>query len=267
MTILLVCGLQCVLAAAPAAESSQATVGMQARIEQLVLPGPELEARPPANARAPIVLRVTGVFRHGTDFRYDLVYYGLAPGEYDLRDYLRRKDGSPLGDLPPVPVTIASLLPAGQVEPNRLEISSLPRLGGYRLLLVAGGVLWVAGLLAILCVGRKRSSSHGEGGRKLSLADRLRPLVEQASAGDLPAARLSELERLLLAYWRKRLGVESERPAVAMAQLRSHPAAGGLLRQLEEWLHQPNRRTDVDVAALLAPYHDLPADTLEPDAH
>ena len=28
------------------------------------------------------------------DHRYDLVYYGLEPGGYDLRDFLRRKDGS-----------------------------------------------------------------------------------------------------------------------------------------------------------------------------
>jgi hypothetical protein len=260
-----ICCLLGFFADEPPAKLRSAVVGMPARIDQLVLPGPELESRPPASAGEPIVLRVTGVFRHGTGHRYDLVYYGLEPGEFDLRDYLRRKDGGLPGELPAIPVTIVSTLPPGQIEPHPLEITALPRLGGYRLLLIAGSVLWVIGLLAILFVGRKRSSGGTASERPRSLADRLRPLVEQARAGQLPQAGLSELERLLLAYWRKRLGLQAERPAVAMAQLRAHPEASGLLRQLDEWLHQPERRTDVDVAALLAPYRDLPADSLDTD--
>ena len=54
---------------------------------------------------------------------------------------MRRKDGSPLGQLPPIPVRIASVLPAGQIEPHALGIGTLPWLGGYQLALIAGGVL------------------------------------------------------------------------------------------------------------------------------
>src|SRR5438876_7853227 len=70
------------------------TVGMPARIEQLVLPGSELEVKPLEDRRQPVVLRIVTSYPHGTAFRYDLVYYSLEPGEFDLRDYLRRKDGS-----------------------------------------------------------------------------------------------------------------------------------------------------------------------------
>src|SRR5262249_48303797 len=65
-------------AVARAEDKRTTTVGMPARIDQLVLPGPELEAKP-VEGKAPIVLRVVATYPHGTAFRYDLVYYGLDP--------------------------------------------------------------------------------------------------------------------------------------------------------------------------------------------
>ena len=85
-------------------DQRQATVGMPAHIDQLVLPGPELEVRPLDDSGSPVVLRITNAFRHGTAYRYDMVYYGLEPGKFDLRDYLRHKDGSSATDLPAIPV-------------------------------------------------------------------------------------------------------------------------------------------------------------------
>lgn len=244
-------------------EPRSTTVGMPARIEQLLLPGSELEAIPLDDRRRPIVLRIEAAFRHGDSYRYDLEYYGLEPGDFDLRSYVLRKDGSPLGQLPPIPVRIASVLPAGQIEPHALGIGALPWLGGYQLALIAGGIAWIGGLLAIMLVGRRRAAVAGASDRPASLADRLRPLVEQATAGKLPHERLAELERLLLAWWRKRLKLETERPTVAIARLREHPEAGGLLTQLEVWLHRPASSGAVDVPALLRPYQQLPADALE----
>lgn len=246
-------------------EPRATTVGMPARIEQLLLPGSELEVRPPEDRQEPIVLRIAESFRHGDSYRYDLVYYGLEAGDFDLREHLRRKDGSSTSDLPPIPVTIQSILPAGHVLPGELKLGSLPRLGGYWLWLLLGGLAWVAGLIAILLVGRSpRQGARDKLARPQTLADRLRPLVEDAGAGRLSHERLAELERLLLAWWRKRLGLEEERPSAAIAALRQHPEAGGLLLQLEAWLHQPEATAPVDVAALLRPYQDLPADALEP---
>ena len=45
------------------------------------------------SARRPVVVRIADVYPHGSAFRYDLVYYGLEPGDYDLTEFLRRKDG------------------------------------------------------------------------------------------------------------------------------------------------------------------------------
>lgn len=246
---------------------STSTVGMPARIEQLVLPGPELEAKPIEDRRAPMVVRVVESYPHGSSFRYDIVYYGLEPGRYDLKDYLRRKDGSPMTDVPSIAVTVQPVLPPGQVEPHQLILGPAPMLGGYRLLLVAGGLLWFAVLVGLALAGRRRRRTAAEGVvRRATLADRLRPLVEAAMAGRLDPGRRAELERLLIGYWQRRLGLEEQPPARVMAVLREHPDAGALFRKLEDWLHRPaGSAGPVDVAALLAPYRDIPADDEDTD--
>jgi hypothetical protein len=259
------------LVAAPAAHGqdappvSKSTVGMPARIEQRVLPGSELEVRPIDDRRAPIVLRILGVYPHGTAFRYDFVYYGLDPGRYDLKNLLRRKDGSPTADLPPLPVLIEPLLPPGQLEPHPLSLSESPGLGGYRLYMVIGGLAWVVGLAAILLARRRKRVASGEAaGRALTLADRLKPLLDKAVAGELGAGEQAELERLLIGYWRRRLKLEDAPPAKLITLLRNHDEAGPLLRRLEDWLHRPaGTALPVDVTALLKPYQAIAADELE----
>ena len=238
---------------------------MPARIEQRVLAGSELEVRPIDDRRAPIVLRILGVYPHGTAFRYDFVYYGLDPGTYDLKNLLRRKDGSPTADLPPIPVLIEPLLPPGQLEPHPLSLSASPWLGGYRLYMLIGGLAWLFGLAAILLVRRGKHVASGEAaGRALTLADRLKPLVDKALAGKLGSGEQAELERLLIGYWRRRLKLEDAPPAKLIMLLRNHDEAGPLLRRLEDWLHRPAGTVGaVDVAALLKPYQAIAADDVE----
>ena len=157
------------------------------------------------------------------------------------------------------------MLPPGQVEPNPLALQSSPSLGGYRLLLAVFGSLWCAGLVAILVLGRRKHAlAEADSARPVTLADRLGPLVDAAVAGTLSKGQHAELERLLIGYWRKRLGLEQASPAAAITAMRDHPEAGPLLRKLEEWLHKPGARTEpVDVAGLLRPYQNLPADEPE----
>jgi hypothetical protein len=250
-----------------AGEPRETTVGMAGRLDGVVLPGPELEAKPYTDRKTPIVLRVIHIYPHGSDFRYDLEYFGLEPGTYNLCDYLRRKDGQPSTSLPPVSVTVAPLLPPGQVRPNKLEIEAGPRVGGYWLALTILGILWLIGLAGIIAsfflpMLRNRGRARVVG-RPVSLADRLRPLVEGAIAGKLTHAELASLERTLLAFWRKRLQLEAAEPAEAIAALREHLDAGPLLAQLELWLHRPGTPEAVDIGKLLEPYRDLPPDAVD----
>jgi len=247
---------------AAAQEQGSSPVGVPVWLRDLVLAGTELEVRP-VDETTPIVARIASVNRHGAAFRYDIVYYGLDPGTYDLRDFLRRSDGSTTDDLAPIPLTIRSVLPPGQVEPNQLRVGLLPRLGGYRALLWAGGVLWLGVLWAILRAGRERRAAAVLEARPPTLAERLRPLVEQALAGELSRTDRAELELALIAFWRERLGLEETGAAEALHELRAHAEAGPLLRGLEDWLHRPEPPADVDVEELLAPYRNVAADALE----
>ncbi len=241
------------------------TVGMPAQIDQLVLPGSELEVKPLEDRRSPFVLRIKEAYSHGSAFRYDLVYHALEPGEYDLRNYLRRKDGTALGELPSIVVKVDPILPPGQFEPSPLGLARSPSLGGYRLLLAIGGSLWCAGLAAILLLGRRKPvDARHLATRPVTLADRLKPLVDAAVAGTLSQGRHAELERLLIGYWRKRLALEEASPAEAMTVMRNHPEAGPLIRNLEEWLHRPSAMAGaVDVASLLRPYQDLASEEVD----
>lgn len=244
---------------------SDTTVGMSGRLKGLVLPGPELKGKEPSRDSR-IVLRVARVDPHGTAFRYELEYYALEPGQYDLRDHLvRAADGKPAAGLPSIPVTATPILPPGQVEPNKLEVETGPRIGGYRTLVIVLVSLWGVGLAALIAsfFFPRRRVRRTAVDRPVSLADRLRPLVEGATKGTLSRAELAGLERALLAYWRKRLGLESTEPGQAVEMLRRHAEAGPLLAHLEAWLHRPGPQAPVDVAALLAPYRNVPPDAVD----
>jgi hypothetical protein len=243
---------------APAAKPEakrESSVGRPLRIEELILPGTELEAKPLEDRDAKLVLRVISTYPHGTAFRYELEYYGLEPGAFDLRDYLRRKDASATTDLPPLPVTIVSVLPPGQILPTKLEAVSPPWIGGYVILMALAAFAWLVGLIALIFVGRKRKRiATNAAAHQLTLAERLQPLIESAVAGKLTLDQQATLERLLLGYWSERLGLAKVDPAEAMQRLRNHEQAGYILRQVEAWLHQPNGARDVDIAKILAPY-------------
>lgn len=245
-------------------DQRESSVGMQARIDQIMLPGSELEVLPIEGSAPPVVMRIVEAFPHGDSYRYDIVYYALEPGKFDLKTLLKRKDGSSIDDLPSIMVEASPVLPPGQVQPNELTAVSSPYLGGYRLALWLGGIVWFLGLMAIVFVGRKRKIAAGaDGSKPKSLSDRLRPLVEAGIDGKLEHSEQAELERMLLAYWRRRMKLEDLTAADAIVKLREHEDAGPLLRQLEIWLHSPHKQEDVDVAMLLSPYQNLPADALE----
>ncbi len=237
------------------------TVGMTGKLAQLVLPGSELEPIPLDDDTRPIILRITGVFAHGSDNRYDFEFYGLDPGKYDLRDYLRRKDGTSMDGVPEIPVEILAVREPRQIKPNSLEPDRLPWVGGYFWALVGGGVLWFAVLLMLIFVGRgKKAKAEALAEREPTLAERLRPIVAKAAEGDLSKDEQARLERLLLAVWREKLELKDVPAAEALPQLRNHEEAGVLLRTLEEWLHRPGGASeDVDIDSLLEPYRNLPA--------
>ena len=241
-----------------AKQPHETTVGMPAKLNDLILPGTPLEVIP-VERNAAMVVRILQTIGHGEgQNRYEIEYYCLEPGEYNLADFLQRIDGSTTDDLPAIPVSIKSQLPAGQVKPHELLTRSTPRVGGYKNLLLAGAVIWVLGLLWLLFGGRKRLTAEEEAAKQVTLAERMRPLVESAMKGELDDSQQAELERMLLTYWRGKLNLDNTNAAEAITTLRNHETAGELLRHLEGWLHMPaDRRQQVDVGKLLEPYRNL----------
>ena len=234
------------------------TVGIAKRIDQIVIPGSKLQAKPLQDRHQAFVLRMIEVYPHGTDNRYDLEFYALEPGEYNLAEYLTRTDANSSEALPNLLVRVDATLPAGQITPSKLATAPLPTLGGYKAFWFVGAILWLGGLYALLNVGRKRSvPEEAVVAKQASLADRLRPLVQSARDGTLAPEQRAALERVLIAYWCKRLQLSDVAPGKVMTKLREHAEAGPLVRSLEEWLHCPDPPKSVDIDVLLKPYAEV----------
>lgn len=257
--VILVCLLFCGSVSLAVEENRSPTVGAQGAIEQIILPGTELAAKP-IDERAPIVLRIEQAFPHGDSFRYDIVFHGMEPGQFDLAEYLQRKDGTSTEDLPEIPVEIRSLLPPGQIEPNALETGWLPSLGGYRNVMIAGVVIWVLGLLGLIFLGKKKKPVLATEVKPETLADLLKARIESAIENKIDTSGYAELERMLTAFWSKRMGLESLPQHEALVKIKADDNAGPLMRQLEHWMHSPHTDSNADLAKLLAPYKNLPVD-------
>lgn len=249
------------------------TVGMEGQVEVLI-PGAPLEAKA-VDDKAPLLLRIAATRPHGTATHYDLRYIGLEPGTYDLRTLLVGTDGRTPTHVAPIEVRVSGLLPRD--HDGLLEAADrgvMGRLGGYRVVMTAATVLWVTGLGVWFLRRRSRRpvAAPVVAAPEPTFADRLRPLVLEASRGQLPTEGQAHLERLLVAYWRDRLGLHGLEATAALQQLREHPEAGRTLRDLERWLHHPAGASPAEVESWLAPYRVGIADSaptqrpLEPSA-
>ncbi|GAA5483229.1 hypothetical protein [Haloferula sargassicola] len=232
-----------------AEEGPMARVGQPLRIEEIYIPGDQVAPAPRRDREPPLVVRVLDVRPAADGFRYDFEVQGLDPGSYDLADFL---EGS---DLPAIPLTITTDLPEGPPLPQDLAPAPLPKFGGYRTFLVIAGVFWLAGLLALILVRRKKPTTSENQAPPPSLAERLQPLVAAASTGDLDAEGRAKLERLVIGYWRERIpAIAGLPPSEALVQLRRHDEASPLLLALERWIHAPDRTRPDNLDDLLAPY-------------
>lgn len=239
------------LLAAQSAPDEPASVGVNRRLDGVVLPGPQLEVRPLKDAQAPVALRIAQVYPHGTAYRYDFIYFGWTPGTFDLRELLQRKDGSSMDGVPAIPVEIRPAYPGPMKNVSDIRLGTGPSLGGFRAALVSTAAVWVAALVFLVLARRKKAAAAAP--PPMTLADRLRPLVTKARSGAISQEEQAELERLLLGFWRKREGLEGVEVAQAIAELRRRETSGALLRALEGWLHRPGGAADFD-PRLLEPY-------------
>lgn len=245
----------CLFAAIPN-RAAETTVGIEGHV-RAVLPRGDYQVKP-VDDRSELILRIETVAPAGTNaFAYDLYYIGLVPKSYDLAEFLLRADGTPAAELSNLSIRVGSILPANH-DGNLADglHSPFPWLGGYRAALIAAAVLWMAGLVYFArAMRRKKVPPPLPPAPPPSLAERMRPLVEAAAAGRLSADGQAQLERLLLGYWREKLGLAADLPMpAALAKLKAHAEAGAMVRALEAWLHSPRGATEKEISELLKPY-------------
>lgn len=228
----------------------------------ITLDRPDYQAKP-LDDRTPLILRIESIKPTGDGkYVYDFHYMGLEPGNYLLKDYLIHSDGRPAAEVGDAGFTAKSVLPPGHDgKLNSYVPRAFPWLGGYRIALGAFAVFWVLGLIAFAWFGRRRKVVSDElaAPPPPTYAERMRPFVEAAAAGNLTASGQAELERLMTGYWREKLQLPEQRMADELASLKSHPEAGELVRALEKWLHRPGGASPAEVQRLLDPYRGLPA--------
>ncbi len=233
------------------------TVGFQKTILQIVVPGSELQPKPIVDRDQSIIVRILKTYSHGTDFRYDLEFRGLDPGQFNLADYLQRIDATDQPPIPAIPIVIHSLLPAGQVQPTPLVAESTRYRSFYLPLLIVGSTLWAIGFLMILFYGRGKTNRPLRELKPITVADRLQPLIDAALSGEITTQQQAELERVLSSFWCQKMRWEHLSAVQIREKLRDHPEAGQLLDQIDLWLHRPKTgatTSTIDVAKLLEPY-------------
>lgn len=246
----------------PATKSS-AAVGMVGKVNQIVIPGGELEVVPTTDTMARIIVRIAETYRHGDAFRYDLEYTGFEPGKYDLVKSLKRKaPEESMDNVPPIEIEITSTLEPGKIEPTRPESPSIRSWMTYwaKLNIIVG--LWIAGLIVLWQRRRDEAAAANQAViPPQTVAQRLKPLVQAACDGTIEPHKRAELESLLIAYWTDRLQLDENVPTGRiLSTLKENGESAPLLSKLEEWLHMPpgqGRISESEISELLTPYETV----------
>jgi hypothetical protein len=253
--------IACAAGARADGTASPRVIGIEGHV-QITLPRNDCLPKP-VDDRTPLILRIEKADTTADGMTtYDFHYIGFEPGTYPLKDYLIHPDGGAAEEAGDTMIEVRSILPKdhnGALNPHLP--GAFPGIGGYRLWLGAFSMIWVLGLAGFVWFGRRKKPVVvvDTVAPVPSYAERMRPLVEDAAAGRLGADGQAELERLMIGYWRDKLALDDQRMAAMLASLKAHPAAGALLRAVENWLHRPGGVPAAEINALLEPYRHAAA--------
>lgn len=259
---------------APFKPLASTTIGIEGKVLYRVEPGgPRLIARP-LDRFADVNVRIADAAEDGPATLYDLRFIAQRAGRFDLRDALERVDGGPISLLPAAPVAVAAKLdPEHDGELIAMQdLTAAPR-AGYRTTMIAVASAWLLVPITYFAwriTHRQRRVLMAPPPPPPTLADQLAPLVEAARTGRLDTSGRAALERLLLAYWRKRLNLDRLSSRAALDAIKADATAGSLLNALERWLHAPplppaNNDSAAQAMRLLDHYRNAGAIQLQED--
>ena len=187
---------------------------------------------------------------------YDVRYIVNRAGTFDLKDYLTGDDGSALVGLPSFKFNgdpkLSKHLDARIQETEEISVD----VGGhYYSTLVLLGVFWIVWLLLLIFYGRDKPALAAVATPEPTLAELLRAMLAQLEAGTLDAEAKAKMEMLLLRRWREELALANVPMNTAFEAINRDAKTGNLLRQVEQWLHNPAAKvTREAIAAVLTPY-------------
>ena len=241
---------------------SKSSVGIEGQF-YFDWPGETLEVAPIPEG-SPVLVRIADVTLETPDnnlVKYDIRWLALLPGDHDLSIFFRYGENLP-ADLPPLIVNASSLLGSDH-EGNLANIPGAlsPVIDFPAWVLWAVVAFWLLLPLAILGILRWMRPPPPKPIVEvtLTIADKLRPYVDQALTGDLDTEGKAAMERLLLAFWRDDLNLGSFRHAEALQAMRQHDVAGELIVTVEHWLHSGKETStgNEQVEKLLQPYKSV----------
>ncbi len=212
-----------------------------------------LRARPVQAPSSALLVRVSHD-PNGSPQR--ILFIGLVPGRYDLRDYVERADGRPAEHLPSMPVRVVSLLDPGNA--GALQSTKLPDphlRTGYALAMTFLGVAWLAVPLIVAArrywPRRLNDAVQPPEERPCRPLDEARLLLKKGCHAALDTDELARLElqflRVLAQHPDVRQALPPEDRAGQIRALRVHPRTRDVLLALESWLHAGSQQ-DVAVA-------------------
>lgn len=224
-----------------------------------------LRAKPNQSPTSPLLVRVSPA----TDKSQRIEFIGMVAGDYDLRDYLERDDGTPAA-LAPMPIRIVSQLPPDHGTDVLGEgQTGFSLRAHYRTILIAACAAWalVPGVVLVRrAMNKAKPAIAPPAITPPTIADELRAMLDAAGAAPLSTAERGRLELLLIHFWRERLERDNaaapssanstslDDHAREIAMLRDHPRTRATVLGLERWLHRRDGAPDADAAALLAEF-------------
>ncbi len=243
---------------APAADTTDYPRGLAASLDHDASTI-RLRAKAIQSPTSPLLVRVCNTAPNAQRIEF----IGTIAGEYDLRDYLEREDGTP-ASLPPRPIRIVSQLPPDHgTDVLGDDPSGFSLRAHYRTIVLTVAVAWALVPVVVLirrAMNKPKPIMNTPTLRPTTIADELRAVLDAAGAAPLSTAQRGRLELLLMHYWCERLAKDESNPtcaarpanpAHAIALLREHPRTQPTVLALERWLHHREGAPDVSPTALL----------------
>lgn len=243
------------IAAASLAEPIRAVRGLATHAD--VTYGPRLRSKADQSPSSPVMVRVSSAADSKDAATQRIEFIGAVVGTYDLRDFVEREDGRPVADLPPLPITVVSHLPADAGTDLYSSGSSWFNWAAhYRAILWTAVAFWCAVPVAALVVRRLRRPPPvvpaAPPPPPPTIEEQLIAAIAQSASEGVSIDDLARLELLVFRYLGGSNADAAANPEEVVAvfqRARASDDTRDVVASLERWLHARDGEHSRDAAA------------------